>query len=173
MRYAALIVLALALGAAAWLALRPDAEPPPGTKAPPAGWGTVEAEGMSFSYPADIGMDYVSTVDWPPSLQVIDEPFSCVEAGEEIARAGRTERVARGDAEYCRTLIFEGAAGSVYRQYAYALSRGQGTALLTFSLRYPQCANYDDPEQTACRTEQETLDVDALADQIARTLKAR
>ncbi|MBU6426679.1 tryptophan-rich sensory protein [Patescibacteria group bacterium] len=34
---------------------------------------TNAATGISFKYPADVGMKYINTVDWPPKVQVLGE----------------------------------------------------------------------------------------------------
>lgn len=113
---------------------------------------------------------YIRKVDWPPSLQILDSSFSCLEAGEEIARAGKTELRGVGKREYCRTTILEGAAGSTYGQYAYALSLGSRTAIFSFSLQYVQCLNYDDPKQSECLIERENFDPDILIDEYVETI---
>ncbi len=136
---------------------------------PEAEWQTVTTTEYSFRYPADISESYVSLVDWPPQVQMMDEAFSCVEGGEEVARAGRTEPISVSGREYCRTVISEGAAGSVYRQYAYAFAAGTSTAIMTFSTRQPQCANYDEPSRADCEREQSGFDPDDLTDSIATT----
>lgn len=138
----------------------------------PTDWVSSDTTVGSFSYPEDIGMAYVRTVDWPPLLNLeVGSPFSCTEAGAETARAGRTERVVVDGAEYCRTIILEGAAGSTYGQYAYAFEESDRVAILTFTLRFPQCMNYDDPEQSACVAEQEAFEPDTLVHRIAETVR--
>ena len=136
------------------------------------GWeiATTSEEGTSFRYPAEFGTSYITPVDWPPQLQVLDEPFSCTAAGDETARAGKTELRTVEGREYCVTQITEGAAGSIYSQYAYAFSKNDSLMILTFTLRTPQCLNYDDPERTACQDEQETFILDPLIDMIAQSI---
>ncbi len=109
-------------------------------------------------------------VDWPPAVELMADEFTCDEGGEETDRAGQTESVTIGGESYCRTTVVEGAAGSTYTQYAYAFAQDDGTAILTFSTRAPQCANYDVEEMAACEDEIDDLDIDDLADRVARTL---
>lgn len=132
-------------------------------------WRFANTAEYSFQYPADLGFSYLELTDWPPAVQVTDDVFTCEEAGEETDRAGRTEAVTIGTREYCRTTIVEGAAGSVYTQYAYAFPHNDGTAIMTFSTRAPRCENYDGGEVTACQNETEDFDADDLADRMART----
>jgi hypothetical protein len=137
-----------------------------------SGWETATTSegGISFRYPAAFGTSYITPVDWPPQLQVLSEPFSCTAAGDETARAGKTELRTIEGREYCVTQITEGAAGSIYSQYAYAFPKDDATMILTFTLRMPQCLNYDDPERTACQDEQETFALDPLIDMVAQSI---
>src|SRR5690606_3694063 len=98
-------------------------------------------------------------------------PFACTEAGEETARAGRTELTTVGDRTYCVTRVAEGAAGSVYTMYAYALPAGDDVVILTFSMRAPQCGNYDEPNRSECEREREAFSMDQIIDDVARTLR--
>lgn len=136
-------------------------------------WKTItdSKTGASFQYPEQLITEYIHTVDWPPQIQVLDEPFNCTESGSEIDRAGQTIKRMVGNRVYCVTKITEGAAGSIYTQYAYAFSKDDKTIILTFTLRAVQCGNYDDPQKTACEGERESFDLDGLVDRIAQTVK--
>jgi len=144
------------------------------------GWKTsINADnGFSFQYPADFSTKYISIVDWPPAATIVNEPFSCAEAGSEIAAAGITRKQTINGRDYCVTKESEGAAGSVYTQYAYAISGDSydiqsKTIILTFSLRFVQCANYDDPQKTECENERAAFAPDAVIDRIERTLNVK
>jgi hypothetical protein len=111
-------------------------------------------------------------VDWPPQIQVVPGPFSCTEAGEETSRAGRTENRIIDGTVYCVTKVTEGAAGSIYTQYAYARETdGNKVMILTFSSRAVQCTNYDEPEASACEVEQEAFDPDKIAGDWIKTIE--
>lgn len=77
-------------------------------------------KGIYFEYPEKLYTQYIRVIDWPPKVNIIEEEFSCIEAGSEIERAGKTEKITIDGQEYCVTRVSEGAAGSVYIQYAYA-----------------------------------------------------
>lgn len=126
--------------------------------------------GYTLRYPQTLSTEYIRAVDWPPVFTVMNESFSCTEAGIETDRAGETELRLIGGRAYCVTTISEGAAGSVYLQYAYAFPAGTKTHILTFTLRAVQCGNYDEPQKTACETERTAFTIDPLLDQIARTI---
>lgn len=140
---------------------------------PIEGWNTYRdgTRGISFQYPASFPATYISTVDWPPQVILDPGPFSCVEAGSETASAGKTERHIVGGREYCVTRESEGAAGSIYTQYAYAFPRGDKVVILTFTSRSVQCANYDEPKRGACEAERNSFDIDGLTDKMAQSLR--
>lgn len=138
----------------------------------PVGWLTTSTpSGISYNYPKDLATTYIHTADWPPKVQVVPQAFTCTETGSEILPTGKTTKVTIGTTTYCVTQKAEGAAGSTYTQYTYALARGTQTVNFTFTLRTPQCANYDEPQKTACTTEQADFNLNSIVDRIAQTLK--
>ncbi|HSX24505.1 MAG TPA: hypothetical protein VLG69_00900 [Candidatus Andersenbacteria bacterium] len=126
------------------------------------GWKTMtdSAQHISFQYPPTLQTTYIHTVDWPPKIQILNNPLTCTQAQQRTID-GHT---------YCVTVISEGAAGSIYNQYAYAFSQDTKTVILTFTLQLVQCANYDQPQQQACQTERSQFNSDTIADQIAQTV---
>lgn len=141
-----------------------------------AGWKTVADANVSFLYPEDIGATHITATDWPPQVQIVDGPFTCIAAGEVTMPAGKTEQLLINGREYCMTTEGEGAAGSTYllKAYAFAVQDLSGTekvAIFTFGLREVQCANYDEPQKTECETERATFDISYLVDEIAQTLR--
>ena len=134
-------------------------------------WETTTQVGMTFRYPKDLGTTYIHTVDWPPAIQIINEELVCTNAGAPETRAGRTEERAVNGRGYCITELAEGAAGSTYTQYVYATVREGNTLIFTFTLRAPQCGNYNDPEKTACEAERTTFNLDGLVDEMMQSLQ--
>jgi len=125
---------------------------------------------VNFQFPETIASEYVSTVDWPPQVQTLNEPFTCTEAGVEFDRAGKTEKHIVNGRTYCVTTVSEGAAGSIYTQYAYAFEKNSQTVIFVFTLRFPQCVNYDEPEQRACKNDQAVFDLDNKVDTIVKSI---
>ncbi|MCL5012086.1 MAG: hypothetical protein M1320_01545 [Patescibacteria group bacterium] len=125
---------------------------------------------ITFQYPETLTTTYIHVIDWPPQVQVLTGPFSCTQAGSEVMRAGRTEQRIINNNLYCRTIESEGAAGSVYNNYAYAFEKDGKVIVLTFTLRMVQCDNYDDPQKTACKNERSVFDVDSIVDKIAQSV---
>lgn len=149
------------------------------------GWQTATdtAMGVTFQYPEKLGTKYIDTVDWPPKIQLLKKPFTCTLGGNEIQQAGQTTEQSINGRTYCITKESEGAAGSTYTQYAYAFAKdyptntpdatkaGSETVVFTFTLRFPQCANYDDPKKTECEKERTAFTIDPIVDTMARTIK--
>jgi len=139
---------------------------------------TDNKTGITFQYPKTLLTEYIHTVGWPPQVQVLNEPFTCTEAEWETARAGQTVKRMVDDRIYCVTKESEGAAGSVYTNYAYAFplySTGstqadRKTVIITFILQAVQCANYDDPQKTACENERSSFDLDSTIDRMAKSI---
>lgn len=136
-------------------------------------WKTATATSTSFTFkfPEKFSTTYIEAFDWPPQLNVVDEPFACTEGGAAIARAGETKQQTINDRTYCVTKLVEGAAGSTYTQYAYAFAREGKTLIFTFTTRAPQCANYSEPQQATCKQEQVSFYLNGLIDRIADTIQ--
>lgn len=122
------------------------------------GWKDANAQNIDFKYPDNIGTKYISTIDWPPKLNIISGQYTCTPGGSETARAGGTIAEKIGKNDFCVTRESEGAAGSIYVMYAYAFPLNDKTGIFTFSLRFVQCDNYDEPNMSECKTERETFD---------------
>ncbi len=172
------IIVALFLAGVLFLIFKAPSAPSNGVITPtpsPVGidtstWKSATSGGVTFKYP-ELGTTYVGTQDWPPAVQVIAGPFSCTDAGEPNAQSGQTKTKTINGHTYCVTVVSEGAAGSIYNQYAYAWQTGTKTLYFTFTLRFPQCDNYDDPQKTACKSEEGAFSADTLADQIIQTAR--
>lgn len=134
---------------------------------------TDKKSGITFQYPEELGTTYMRAYDWPPQVVVTNERFECVAAGSEIERVGRTEPWKIEDRSYCVTRISEGAAGSIYTQYAYAVDKGLQTWVFTATVRAMQCGNYDEPYKTACEGERDAFDFDSVMDKIIQTATMR
>jgi hypothetical protein len=121
----------------------------------PEGWRTSEpdAQGMTFWYPATLPSEYYSEVAWPPSVEHLAQEYSCVDVEERIIE----------DRPYCVSETSEGAVGSTYTTYEYRTDREDGVFRIMFTIRFPQCLNYDEPKQSACKSEQDAFSPDTLA----------
>ena len=131
---------------------------------------TDTIQGVTFEYPVQIPTKYIRSVDWPPKVRVLNSNFTCANAGSLITPAGKTESRTIAGNTYCVTEESEGAAGSVYTQYAYLATKNNKVVSLTFTLQAVQCDNYDGPQKTACKNERSTFDIDSLVDRIFSTM---
>lgn len=134
-------------------------------EAPPAEvvWQSASdpSQGITFRYPAPFETKYIAAQDWPPALEVLPQAESC---------AGATRQI--GERSYCVVESSEGAAGSTYTEYSYTADLPIGVAVaVQFTLRYPQCSNYDDPEKSACESERKKLQLDQLVDRIVSSVR--
>jgi hypothetical protein len=122
---------------------------------------------VTFRYRANLGTTYIHPVEWPPKATVTKDPQPCVAGRSEV---GETSEVQVYNRTYCRTVESEGAAGSIYTSYTYSAEVEGSAVSLSFTLRTPQCANYDDPQKTACEEERANFSPDELADRILQTV---
>jgi hypothetical protein len=135
----------------------------------------ANSQGVSFMYPAELSTTYISAAEWPPLVERTVNAYSCTEGPITDADGPLKTQTKRmvDDREYCVTESSEGAAGSVYNAYEYAFQFGTSTYRVVFQLQFPQCMNYDQPQQAACVAEQATFDIDGLVDRIAQSIKSQ
>lgn len=129
-----------------------------------AGWKTFTdtKQGISFQYPEKLSTTYITAQDWPPTVKILSGVAKC--AVEPFILNGRS---------YCVKAQTDGAAGSVYTTYLYAVATqdAKRTIEVSFTLRSVQCANYDEPTQTTCNNERKSLNVDNLVDKMVSTVR--
>jgi hypothetical protein len=132
-----------------------------------------DARGLQFMYPTEMPTTYISAQTWPPLVELVANEYACTE-GPITAADGPLKETTKhmvGDREYCVTLSSEAAAGSAYRTYEYVTEQGDFVARVVFTLRFPQCMNYDQPEQGLCASEQANFDIDGVVDRIASSIR--
>ncbi len=152
-------------------------EPPnqPVTGTVPAGWQTFTdaQQGIIFRYPDVLPTTYIHVQSWPPKVAVAaGKLLSCATtspANRDPNVPNVIEKVIQNNA-YCVKSRAEGAAGTYYTDYTYFTVRAGKIIALSFTIREPRCANYDDPQQTVCEQEQRTYDLDGLIDNIVNTM---
>lgn len=135
-------------------------------------WSTFVdvAQGLEFSYPPKLEKKYISTAVWPPKMEAKTGAFECAVSKSENGRPETTSTRVIGTRSYCVSVVGEGAAGSVYDDYTYATQKNGKILSVSFSLRFPQCLNYDEPNQTACIDEQRSFNVDNLANRMIESV---
>lgn len=136
-----------------------------GTQCSPiSGWKTFtdQQAGITFQYPETLPTTYITAQEWPPMVKLVSGVSAC--AVEPFIVNGRS---------YCVNAQTDGAAGSVYTTYTYAVAipRIGKTIQMSFTLRSVQCANYDDPQKSACDSERASFNVDSLVDKMISTVQ--
>lgn len=153
------------------LSLLQPPTPPTAENPLPEGWveGT-SSEGLIFNYPESLGTTYISTAEWPPQVAVLIAYACPTNASSTEPFFQVAERMIDGKT-YCVAALGEGAAGSTYVTYEYVTDRGDAVLWTSFTLRYVQCQNYDEPERSACVAEQDAANTDPLAAVILETMR--
>lgn len=131
------------------------------------------SQGIRFMYPQKLPTTFISAQEWPPLVERTANKYSCKE-GPITAADGPVKEAKKhlvGDREYCVTTESDAAAGSMYTTYEYVSTFGDAVYRVVFTLRFPQCLNYDDPQQSACKAEQASFDIDGLVDRIVQSIQ--
>lgn len=129
--------------------------------------GSDAAHTLTFKYPADLGTTYLHATEWPPVVNATSSA-TCVAKEDEM---GRTQQRTIAGSSYCVTELAEGAAGSTYTTYDYVTQKGSKNVTAHFTLRAPQCDNYDEPKRSQCHAERDTFSVDDLVAKIVSTIE--
>ncbi len=143
---------------------------------------TKTQNGVTFKYSKELSTEYISPQSWPPKarvlekedklppkFQILDEGIVCTETDEKDNRSKVFNKII-DDRMYCIETLSEGAAGSVYTEYAYSSIIKDKVITLSFALRFPNCQNYSSPERDKCQKEREIFNPDTLIKQIVNTL---
>lgn len=135
----------------------------------PQGWvkSVNPDQHISFYHPVSISTQYVEANEWPPEVKVVDGTLDC---REQSSGREQTKQIQLGKVTACVSKTIEGAAGSVFTTYLYALPWNNQLATFNFTIRTSQCDNYNSEERSVCLTEQREFNPDELVDKMARTL---
>ncbi|MBI5071992.1 hypothetical protein HZB93_03850 [Candidatus Falkowbacteria bacterium] len=139
----------------------------------PSDWKTSNEGGVEFKYPETLTTKYIDTQEWPPKVTVATGEFTCAETPLTSSLPERVTRRTVDSRVYCMEEIIGAAAGSTYIEYTYTTARDGKLIAIKFTLRYPQCLNYDNPKQSECLAERETFDMDGVVDRIAATVELK
>lgn len=133
---------------------------------------TTNNEGITFQYPKELLAKYVSVVEWPPVIKIETGTYYCKTTPQEVSSMSEiiSQRLV-DDRTYCVNIKNEGAAGSVYSSYTYTTAKNGKLVKVSFTLRYPNCNNYDETQSNACASEREAFDIDSTVDRIVQTVK--
>jgi hypothetical protein len=133
---------------------------------------TINNEGITFQYPKELLTKYISVAEWPPVVKKETGTYSCKITSQEVSSMSDiTSQRLVDDRTYCVNVKHEGAAGSVYSSYTYTTAKNDKLINVSFTLRYPNCNNYDEEQKKSCTSEREAFDIDATVDRIVQTIK--
>jgi len=129
-----------------------------------------EPKNLEIKFPESLNQKYIHETKWPPIVTIneSDQASPCEvtgpyeETGPASSLATRVSRVFLGGEVYCIEASSEGAAGSTYTEYTYTTIKGDKLISINFTLQFPRCDNYDEPEKTACTRERLTLNLDEI-----------
>jgi hypothetical protein len=136
-------------------------------------WTTAATdEGITFQYPKELLAKYISVAGWPPVVKIETGTYSCKTTPQEVSNMSDiTSQRMVDDRIYCVNVKHEGAAGSVYASYAYITIKNGKLINVSFTLRYPNCNNYDEEQSKVCTSEREAFDIDSTIDRVVQTIK--
>ncbi len=136
-------------------------------------WVTItNDDGITYQYPKELLAKYISVAEWPPVIKIETGTYSCKTTPQEVSSMSDiTSQRLVDDRTYCVNVKHEGAAGSVYSSYTYTTAKNSKLVNASFTLRYPNCNNYDGEQSKACTSEREAFDIDATVDRIIQTIK--
>jgi hypothetical protein len=132
---------------------------------------TDATQGIEYQYPEKLSTEYIGTNEWPPTVTVSSVVPPCVATSTTEGAPSQASQRAIGDRAYCVVSGSGAAAGSTYTEYAYTTPWQYGSVTIRFTLQYPQCMNYDDPKQSACKQEQASFDLDGMVDRIVTSIQ--
>jgi len=136
-------------------------------------WSTAtNDQGLSFQYPKELSAKYLSAVEWPPVIRVEAGTYSCEATPQEASHLSKiiSPRLVDNQA-YCLSVEHEGAAGSVYSSYIYTIVKNDQLVKVSFTLRYPNCDNYEEGPSQVCASEREAFDIDSIVNRIVQTIQ--
>lgn len=136
-----------------------------------------------YKQPETLKANYISFQDYSFSIFEVDEykgtefrvengEINCDTTDQTSSLPLRISKTNINGQKYCIGAFSEGAAGSVYTEYAYATVIEDNLYLVTMLARYPNCSNYPDKERMECEAERESFNLDSkIDDEIKKNLR--
>ena len=129
----------------------------------------------------DLNTEYIGSQDWkvnmvneeenyPPKFKITEGQIDCTITSCESGLLTSTAKRRIDGRVYYIESTNEGAAGTIYTQYAYSTIKSGSLITVSCVIRYPQCMNYSEPQRTECANERETFDLDKIIGYIVKNL---
>lgn len=132
-----------------------------------------------YKQPETLKANYISFQDYSFSIFEVDKykgtefsvenrEINCNITNQASSLPLRISKSEINGQKYCIGAFSEGAAGSVYTEYAYATVIKDNVYLILFTARYPNCSNYPNQQKMECETERVDFNLDDIIDQEIR-----
>jgi len=132
----------------------------------------------------DLNTEYIGSQEWkviivneeekyPPKFKITEGQIDCKITSSESALLSRTVKRRIDGRIYCIESLSEGAAGTIYTQYAYSTLKSGSLIMVSCVIRYPQCINYSEPYRTECANERERFGLDKIIGHIVKNLSVK
>jgi len=132
----------------------------------------------------DLNTEYIGSQDWkviivneeekyPPKFKITEGQIDYKIISSESGLVSKTVKRKIDGRIYCIESLSEGAAGTIYTQYAYSTIKSGSLIMVSCVIRYPQCMNYSEPYKTECENEHETFDLDKIIDFIVKNMSVK
>ena len=129
----------------------------------------------------DLNTEYIGSQNWkvnilneeenyPPKFKITEGQIDYKITSSESGLLSETAKRRIDGQIYYIESTSEGAAGTIYTQYAYSTMKGGSLITVSCVMRYPQCINYSEPHRTECTNECETFDLDKIIGYIVKNL---
>ncbi len=130
----------------------------------------------------DLSTEYIDSQDWQVKIIKVEEEYQpkftitkgeidCRETASENRLISKTVKREIDGRIYCIESKSEGAAGTIYAEYSYATNKNDHLVIVSGVIRYSQCMNYSEPEQSQCMVERERFDIDKIIGCIVDNLR--
>lgn len=100
-----------------------------------------------------------SEENYPADFRVVEGEIKCPSTSSAKTIGGE---------KYCFSETSEGAAGTIYKDYAYATVINNSLIMANFTIEFPQCGNYPEPSKSECEEEHGSFEPDKLADKLIK-----
>ena len=126
----------------------------------PSSFAAKYSSFQNYSLSIHAGESYV-----PSEFRIVDGEIDCEETTPTDSSLNlRLIKKDINGKKYCIGASSEGAAGSVYTEYAYATVINNNVYLTLFLARDVDCNNYPEEEKIECQAERESFNLDNLVD---------
>lgn len=114
---------------------------------------------------------YKDGANWPPYVSSESGKLSCDDTkGDNPDQV--TVKKTIGGREYCITVLYDISNDNFSNvSYSYRTQIGDNIGLVSFSLHYPKCENYEDEQKAECDAQRQKFNPEVVAESIVKDLK--